>query len=202
MGYHCLPGSTALSVLASVTAGLELISVLGVPWREPAIHGGPGDADRQLGEHEPAVHRWPRRPAAFWPVSGMVWPAGPGQWYSHAPVLWNIPPPSAELVSLNLKSCDQFLAPHYQKCTEVLESVQRRTTKLMKGLQHRSHEELLRELEFFSLEERRLRGDHATLDKEVGLFFKKGQDDSSLWESWDTETGCLRSCGSDRKSVV
>jgi len=69
--------------------------------------------------------------------------------------------------------CIQLWGPQYKKDTDLLERVKRRSTKMVRGPEHLSYEERLRELEFFSPEKRRLLGDHVAVFQYIKGAYKK-----------------------------
>ena len=85
-------------------------------------------------------------------------------------------PLDSALVRLHLESCIQLWSPQHRKDMDLLEWAQRRTTKMIRGLECRCYEERLRELELSSLQKEGCRETLSRPSVPEGAYKKAGEE--------------------------
>ena len=89
----------------------------------------------------------------------------------------------------HLVYCVQAWGSQYRKDVKFLQHVQRRATKIIRGLEHLSYEERLRELGLCSLEKRRLQGDIIVAFQYLKGAYKQEEEQLFTWVGIVTEQG-------------
>ena len=102
-------------------------------------------------------------------------------------------PICSALLRPHLEYSTQFCSPQPKKGRELLEQVQRRATKMIRGLERFPHEDRMRQLGVFSIEKRRLWGDLIVAFQYLkGAYRKAG-------EGYFRRAGCNRMTGNGYK---
>ena len=116
----------------------------------------------------------PRKPTVSWAAPKAAWSAGQGE---------VILPIYVVLVRSHLQYCIQMGSPQYRRDVDPFECVQRKTAKMIQGMEHLSCEDRLKELGLFSMEKRRLQRDLKAARQYLKGSYRKDGDRlfGSLW---------------------